>query len=97
MLEEGSFRGRTADFVYMFIFGCISTVVIVLRKNTVVIFVENYIVSILYECLQICAWFVNLLFLGHSLTTMLVYVWARRNPYVRMNFFGLLPFRVSIT
>nr|CAG4650443.1 EOG090X0CFQ [Sida crystallina] len=67
MLEEGSFRGRTADFVYMFIFGCITTV--------------------------ICALFVNLLFLGHSLTTMLVYVWARRNPYVQMNFFGLLPFR----
>nr|CAG4648853.1 EOG090X0CFQ [Polyphemus pediculus] len=67
MLEEGSFRGRTADFIYMFMFGCISTV--------------------------ISAWFVNLLFLGHSLTTMLVYVWARRNPYVRMNFFGLLPFR----
>nr|CAH0109536.1 unnamed protein product [Daphnia galeata] len=67
MLEEGSFRGRTADFVYMFIFGCITTV--------------------------ICAWFVNLLFLGHSLTTMFVYIWARRNPYVRMNFFGLLPFR----
>lgn len=44
--------------------------------------------------IQICAWFVNLLFLGHSLTTMLVYIWARRNPFVRMNFFGLLPFRV---
>jgi len=67
MLEEGSFRGRTADFVYMFIFGCFTTV--------------------------ICALFVNLLFLGHSLTTMLVYVWARRNPFVQMNFFGLLPFR----
>ena len=23
---------------------------------------------------------------------MLVYVWARRNPFVRMNFFGLLTF-----
>ena len=23
---------------------------------------------------------------------MLVYVWARRNPYIRMNFFGLLTF-----
>ncbi|KAK2725454.1 hypothetical protein QYM36_000069 [Artemia franciscana] len=40
----------------------------------------------------ICAMFVNLLFLGHALTTMLVYVWSRRNPFVRMNFFGLLPF-----
>ena len=24
---------------------------------------------------------------------MLVYVWARRNPFVRMNFFGLLTFQ----
>ena len=27
MLEEGSFRGRTADFVFMFLFGCVTTVV----------------------------------------------------------------------
>lgn len=39
------------------------------------------------------ALFVNLLFLGHALTIMLVYVWSRRNPYVRMNFFGLLNFQ----
>lgn len=36
--------------------------------------------------------FVNLLFLGQAFTIMLVYVWSRRNPYVRMNFFGLLNF-----
>lgn len=24
---------------------------------------------------------------------MLVYVWSRRNPYIRMNFFGLLNFQ----
>ncbi len=35
----------------------------------------------------------NLLFLGHAFTIMLVYVWSRRNPYVRMNFFGLLNFQ----
>merc|ERR1711936_556287 len=38
------------------------------------------------------AFFVNLLFLGQAFTIMLVYVWARRNPYIRMNFFGLLTF-----
>lgn len=38
------------------------------------------------------AFFVNLVFLGHALTIMLVYVWSRRNPMVRMNFFGLLNF-----
>ena len=30
--------------------------------------------------------------LFQAFTIMLVYVWARRNPYVRMNFFGLLTF-----
>ncbi|TRY86842.1 hypothetical protein DNTS_028660, partial [Danionella cerebrum] len=50
MLEEGSFRGRTADFVFMFLF-------------------------------------------GQAFTIMLVYIWSRRNPNVRMNFFGLLNFQ----
>merc|ERR1712154_574100 len=31
--------------------------------------------------------------LGQAFTIMLVYVWARRNPMVRMNFFGLLTFQ----
>nr|ABM55620.1 putative Der1-like domain family, member 2 [Maconellicoccus hirsutus] len=67
MLEEGSFRGRTADFVVMFVFGGV--------------------------CMICCAFFTNLLFLGQAFTIMLVYVWARRNPYLRMNFFGLLNFQ----
>lgn len=67
MLEEGSFRGRTADFLFMFVFG-----------GTLMI---------------IFALFVNLLFLGQAFTIMLVYIWSRRNPYVRMNFFGLLNFQ----
>ncbi|XP_043909976.1 derlin-2 [Protopterus annectens] len=37
--------------------------------------------------------FVNLVFLGQAFTIMLVYIWSRRNPYVRMNFFGLLNFQ----
>lgn len=66
MLEEGSFRGRTADFVMMFIFGGVSMIIF--------------------------AFFVSLLFLGQAFTIMLVYVWSRRNPYVRMSFFGVLNF-----
>merc|ERR1711972_978146 len=66
MLEEGSFRGKSSDFVMMFVFGAISMITF--------------------------AFFVNLLFLGQAFTIMLVYVWARRNPYIRMNFFGLLTF-----
>ena len=34
----------------------------------------------------------NLHFLGSSLTFLMVYVWARRNPYVRMSFLGLFSF-----
>jgi len=67
MLEEGSFRGRTADFFFMFIFG-------------------GFLMTIV-------ALFVNLVFLGQAFTIMLVYVWSRRNPYIRMNFFGLLNFQ----
>lgn len=43
--------------------------------------------------MQIFAFFVNLLFLGQAFTIMLVYVWSRRNPFIRMNFFGLLNFQ----
>ncbi|NXS85210.1 DERL2 protein, partial [Erpornis zantholeuca] len=67
MLEEGSFRGRTADFVFMFLFGGL--------------------------LMTLFGLFVNLVFLGQAFTIMLVYVWSRRNPYVRMNFFGLLIFQ----
>lgn len=66
MLEEGSFRGRTADFVFMFILGGVFMI--------------------------ISACFVHILFLGHAFTIMLVYVWSRRNPFVGMNFFGIVSF-----
>lgn len=42
---------------------------------------------------QIFGVFVSLVFLGQAFTIMLVYVWSRRNPNVRMNFFGLLNFQ----
>lgn len=41
----------------------------------------------------IFAMFVHLLFLGQAFTIMLVYIWSRRNPFIRMNFFGLLNFQ----
>ncbi|XP_037091559.1 derlin-2-like [Pollicipes pollicipes] len=66
-LEDGSFRGRTADFVVMFAFGAVSIVCSALA--------------------------VNLLFLGQAFTIMLVYVWSRRNPFIHLNFFGLLSFQ----
>ncbi|XP_026177977.1 derlin-2-like [Mastacembelus armatus] len=69
MLEEGSFRGRTADFVFMFLFGGI--------------------------VMTLFALFANVLFLGQAFIVMLVYVWSRRHPLIRMNFFGLLNFQAS--
>ncbi|KAF0299684.1 Derlin-2 [Amphibalanus amphitrite] len=66
-LEDGSFRGRTGDFVIMFVFGAV--------------------------CMVLCALVVNMLFLGQAFTIMLVYVWSRRNPFIRMNFFGLMNFQ----
>ncbi|KAK9721419.1 Der1-like family [Popillia japonica] len=66
MLEEGSFRDRTADFVMMFLFGAVFMIAF--------------------------AFIVNLLFLGQAFTIMLVYIWSRRNPLIRMNFFGILNF-----
>ena len=42
--------------------------------------------------LQVAALFVHMVFLGHAMTIMLVYVWSRRNPHIRMNFFGILTF-----
>lgn len=41
---------------------------------------------------QLFGTFVNLLFLGQAFTIMLVYVWSRRNPLIRMNFFGIFEF-----
>ena len=57
-LEEGSFRGRTADFFYMILFGA-----------TLLLFIAP---------------FAQMVFLGSSLTFMMVYIWARRNPFGTM-------------
>lgn len=43
--------------------------------------------------MNILAHFVNLLFLGQTFAIMLVYIWSRRNPSIRMNLFGLLTFQ----
>lgn len=36
--------------------------------------------------------FVNVQFLGASLTYMMVYVWSRRHPYVQLSFLGFFAF-----
>jgi len=65
-LEEGSFRGRTADFIWMIFLGGMA--LLLLSPLT------------------------GMHFLGSSLTFMMVYIWARRNPFIRMSFLGLFTF-----
>lgn len=43
--------------------------------------------------MTVVALFKNIVFLGQAFTMMIVYIWSRRNPYVRMNFFGLMNFQ----
>jgi Derlin-2/3 len=66
MLEEGTFRGKSADFFWMLAFGA--------------------------SLLTMIAPFVNVQFLGSSLTFMMVYVWGRKNENVNMSFLGLFSF-----
>eukprot|EP00742_Colponemidia_sp_Colp-10_P006153 GILJ01006586.1.p1 GENE.GILJ01006586.1~~GILJ01006586.1.p1 ORF type:complete len:278 (+),score=13.17 GILJ01006586.1:73-906(+) len=66
LLEETSFRGRTADFFYMLLFG--ATIMTLMQP------------------------LININFLGSSLTFMMVYVWARRNPHAHMSFLEIFNF-----
>jgi len=66
MLEEGSFRGRTADMTWLI-----------------------FLTSISLMFLQMLE---TMPFLGSPLAFTLVYIWSRRNPYVRMSFLGLFVF-----
>jgi Derlin-2/3 len=65
-LEEGSFRNRSADFLWMLLFGA--------------------------GVLTAFAPFVNIQFLGSSLTFMMVYVWGRRHPHLNLSFLGIFNF-----
>eukprot|EP00045_Choanoeca_perplexa_P012991 m.144666 g.144666 ORF g.144666 m.144666 type:complete len:268 (+) comp16204_c0_seq2:2388-3191(+) len=71
MLEDNSFRGRTAAMTYMLLLGAI----FLLLVTPWLTFTDQ------------------LLFLGSSLTFMLVYVWSRRNPAIRMGLLALFFFR----
>eukprot|EP00027_Filamoeba_sp_ATCC50430_P010686 CAMPEP_0168562202 /NCGR_PEP_ID=MMETSP0413-20121227/11997_1 /TAXON_ID=136452 /ORGANISM="Filamoeba nolandi, Strain NC-AS-23-1" /LENGTH=183 /DNA_ID=CAMNT_0008593613 /DNA_START=128 /DNA_END=679 /DNA_ORIENTATION=- len=74
LLEETSFRGRTADYFFMYLFGAVLLMII------------DYVMYQLPSLPKV-------MFLAPSLSFMSVYVWARRNPNVQMNFLELLNFR----
>ncbi|XP_063081922.1 derlin-3 isoform X2 [Cavia porcellus] len=48
---------------------------------------------LLQHALRLLGLLGSLFFLGQALMAMLVYVWSRRSPQVRVNFFGLLTFQ----
>lgn len=77
LLEETSFRGRTADFFYMLFFGGSLLTGIVLLGGMFQLVSESL---------------AKILFLSNSLTFMMVYVWSKRNPHVHMSFLGLFTF-----
>ncbi|KAG9295771.1 hypothetical protein G9A89_008999 [Geosiphon pyriformis] len=66
MLEEGSFRGRTADYFWLLFLAA-----------TALLFLSRL---------------ASMLFLGSPLAFTLVYIWSRRNPFIRLNFLGLFVF-----
>ncbi|EPB88351.1 hypothetical protein HMPREF1544_04817 [Mucor circinelloides 1006PhL] len=66
MMEEGFFRNKPADYVWLMVFSA--------------------------SVLLIIVPFASLPFMGSALSFTMVYIWARRNPYVRLNFLGLLVF-----
>ncbi|KAG2197631.1 hypothetical protein INT46_009103 [Mucor plumbeus] len=69
MMEEGFFRNKPADYVWLMVF------------SASVLLVISIIVP-----------FASLPFMGSALSFTMVYIWARRNPFVRLNFLGLLVF-----
>jgi len=72
-LEESFYRERTADYLFMWIFG--STLLIIIDA----IFLYTGFLT-------------TVMFMAPSLAFMVVYVWSRRNPHVRMSFLGLFTF-----
>mmetsp|Transcript_20943 Transcript_20943/g.28816 ORF Transcript_20943/g.28816 Transcript_20943/m.28816 type:complete len:269 (-) Transcript_20943:103-909(-) len=72
LLEEGTYRGRKADFIYMLILGA----------------------SMMLLSTVTFEQFSRIKFLGHPLTFMMVYLWARDpdNYHIRMSFFGVIQF-----
>ena len=89
LLEEGSFRGRTADFLYMLLFGPLPSIRSPLRFALSPTLTRTHAGAALLSC--IAPW-VHIQFLGSSLTFMMVYVWGRRNSAVNMSFLGLFNF-----
>lgn len=102
-LEESSFRGQTADFAWLILYSSVSLLVrlivplaptyycgikhILLTRSTKETNWTNQ-----FPNLQILSPITSMPFLGSPLSFSLVYIWARRNPAVRLSFLGLFVF-----
>ncbi|KAL9259857.1 Derlin-2.2-like protein [Drosera capensis] len=80
LLEENTFRGRTADFFYMLLFGASVLTGIVLVGGMIP---------------YVSVSFAKIIFLSNSLTFMMVYVWSKQNPFIHMSFLGLFTFTAA--
>jgi len=108
LLEENSFRGRTADFFYMLLFGATVLTGIVLLGGMIpylsesfakIIFLSNSLTFMMVSNI-LCV----LLLLSPHIYTLLsksliylfqVYVWSKQNPFIHMSFLGLFTFTAA--
>ena len=70
-MEESTFGGRTADFFYLHLFGA---VMLLVRFPLLSVDLSQILNGVLK---------LRALFLGPSLHMMIVYIWARKSPFVR--------------
>jgi Derlin-2/3 len=96
-LEEGSFRGRTGDFFFLWLF-CASFLVVTIPPPLLLLLATCFLPRCLdtKQAIQGIMYFIpkapSLLFLAPSLAFAVVYVWSRRNKNVTMSFLGLFTF-----
>lgn len=105
MLEKGAFDKRTADFLWMMIFGAISLLV-----SSSSFCIQNFRLDqtkrhswtstklaynshCLNQVVSVIPVF-NTYALGIPMVSMLVYVWSRENPNAQINIYGLFQLRV---
>ena len=105
MLEKGVFDKRTADFLWMMIFGAISLLVSVIffafrisdwtKPRDILELLLNLCITLYYlnQVVSVIPLF-NTYALGIPMVSMLVYVWSRENPNAQINIYGLVQLRV---
>jgi Derlin-2/3 len=91
LLEEGTFRGRSGKYFLLY---HIPRLIAHTRLTFISSIAGDFAWMLVFGAfaLSCVAPFVNIQFLGSSLTFMMVYVWGRRNNHVNMSFLGLFSF-----